>query len=97
MSERVFRVGQRVRVVRSFFPERIGRVLTVTGEVRAFIPGPMSRIPGGTPVQDTDLIAPNGRAVAFPPAWLEPVEDDGREPTSWTESLRRLCGVKESA
>ncbi len=37
--------------------------------------------------------------VAWPPGWLEPIDDDGNRKVEWTEGLRSVCGLtqKETA
>lgn len=100
MSEKRFKVGDRVVIARSPHAERIGQVATVMsglewrhwqGETSAQ-DRPMHRLdlrplPGALPTLH----------VGYQPDHLEPYRGDGQEKAEWTEELRRLCGAKVDA
>ncbi|HEX6272486.1 MAG TPA: hypothetical protein VFZ53_05585 [Polyangiaceae bacterium] len=99
-----FRVGQKVRIVKSAYPERLGRITTVISAPFAARFGEWTEdgqrlareygLKDGTVMYKVDEApAKDATCAALPGAWLEPY-DDGREPAEWTEELRRLCGVK---
>jgi hypothetical protein len=94
-----FNVGDRVVIVRSPAPGRIGEVTTVISELT---PHPMtgpgyvwrSHLPVGTPMHilDSDSRITPGCKIAYPPEYLEPYIPDDREPIAWSEDLIRLVG-----
>ena len=104
---RTFKVGDRVVVVRSLYPSRIGEVATVL----AIQPGPIrwcrpdgSSIVTSDDAYDLSLAQIPGDSmpdvpVAYPASHLEHLPDDSAERGEWTDELRRLCrlGVKEEA
>lgn len=101
---RKFNVGDRVVIVKSPAPERIGTVATVVGgpeQPDALIPE--WRALGIRYGQDFYILdlpmlrafsAETGGCVAYPPQFLEPYRPDHNERAEWTEELRKLCGVR---
>ena len=101
-----FKVGDRVVIVRSHCPERIGEVASIVSDLT---PASCSRgrrhqrgfcwCAQGSPLLhelDIPARAPHG-VIAYPPSHLEPYRDDGSERGEWTAELKRLCRVKEDA
>lgn len=97
-----FKVGDRVRIIKSPFPERIGQVAIITkNDILASNECFWNfYVPIGTVGSDLELnLLPQFKAdnayVWYPHSYLELVEDDNQEKGEWTEDLKRLCGLKE--
>lgn len=99
-----FKVGDKVRIVRSPFPERVGTITTIVG-------GPMPMVLDvganswhasygvreGEPTWALDMKTIDGCGyVGYPTSHLEPFWD-GKEPCSWEECLWRPKRVEENA
>lgn len=100
-----FKPGDRVVIVRSPRPERIGEVTTVVSELapvlceRPFAYGGWGGIlPPGTLMHalSSEPVV-TGIRVTYPPEFLEPYRPDHNERAEWTDELRKLCGVREDA
>lgn len=105
MTSRTFTPGQRVRVVVSPVPERVGMVATVVGLGKASFfdaidPAWRGMLVVGEAmcVLGAPSIRPEESDCAYPPRFLEPIADDSREKASLAdmpEWVRRLVEVKE--
>lgn len=94
IQKRGFHIGDRVVIVKSPTPERIGQIATVVSRLQ-----PMENpIPDwvrfgaihGTPAHELDLegLPQHGHfpgVVAYPPGCLELYRDDGNEKVSWED------------
>ncbi len=92
-----FKIGDRVVIVRSYVPDRIGVVTTVRSELRRstydrtlFVH--QLDLPYGGPEKKWA-----GQPAVYTPDALEPYRDDGNEKAEWTDETRRICRVKEEA
>jgi hypothetical protein len=97
-----FKVGDRVVIVKSTVPRRIGEVTTVVSEAYwPWCPGGSGHAAGlcwcsEGPLLVHDLATASDLAdgvVAYPPSHLDLLRDDGHEKAEWTDELRRLCQV----
>jgi hypothetical protein len=91
VSERVFRIGQRVRVIAG---PRAGEETTIVSGLYPFDGQEGDGIKRGDAVYDTDLVSLVGHsAVVAKPAWLAPVDDADRavaaEMDSWLDRVVR--------
>ncbi len=90
-----FKVGDRVVIVRSPYPERIGQVARIIGPTESGPRWAAHGLPHGTPMWILDIPSRlvSGVDIAYPPSHLERLPDDGHEKAAWTDELRRLCKV----
>lgn len=101
MSEKVFKVGDRVVIVKSRYPDMIGEVCTVVGDLVSpkcsgisahHNSGACWCMQGNPLVHRLDLPSKFPYIeVAYPPSHLELYRDDGNEKGEWTDELLRLC------
>ena len=106
---RTFKVGDRVVIVRSDWPNRIGEVTSVKTVIDVGAEGftwlkrvGSEEVAPGTTMYElttpTNSDRPSTYGVCYPATHLEPLPDDSVEKGEWTDELRRLCrlGVKET-
>jgi hypothetical protein len=95
-----FKVGDRVVIVKSLRPERVGLVCLVISALRdsdcakgLVHDRGMCWCADGSPKVHALNIPPEPGAtlVAYPPSHLELYRDDSNVKGEWTEELRRLC------
>lgn len=107
-----FNPGDRVVIVRSFCPERIGTVATVVSGLRPVVanrPSPhgwLGKIPRDSLVHELDLQPlTDGAVVAYPPDLLELYRPDHNEKLSTTDepvsellprTIRDLCSAGDA-
>lgn len=91
MSGRKFSVGDRVRIVRSPVPSRIGTIATVISPLKPLSGNAYwTELPNSALVHELDLpplpSQPRAHVVTYPPEYLEPIYD-GNETVSWSSCV----------
>ncbi len=86
-----FKIGDRVVIVKSPLPNRIGQLATIISDLKlkhwTDYPPSIRRL-----MHKLDL----GPNVYYPPCHLELYKDDGNEKAEWTDELTKLCKLKET-
>lgn len=97
MSRR-FKVGDRVRIVRSYVPERVGVVATIVGELSDRCSGCGRAMSGAAHALDieglniSEVDCQPGCPASYFPEFLVPIYD-GNEKVSWSECAWKPAGV----